>query len=153
MRSKAAIQASKAAFAEARPNYVGPDGRCVRAGNGTVNNAERPAYFVWAPAPATAPPPPTPEWPSAQPPRSGGKKRREQQAAHVVLEPPYARDGEWAPRAAFEKNPVRFGFERDAMATVAQRAEVAIPTPITPSVGRQLPTSEVWRRMAACAGR
>ena len=52
MRSKAAIQASKAAFAEARPNYVGPDGRCVRAGNGTVNNAERPAYFVWAPAPA-----------------------------------------------------------------------------------------------------
>ena len=99
MRSKAAIQASKAAFAEARPNYVGPDGRCVRAGNGTVNNAERPAYFVWAPAPATAPPPPTPEWPSAQPPRSGGKKRREQQAAHVVLEPPYARDGEWAPRA------------------------------------------------------
>ena len=26
MRSKAAIQASKAAFAEARPNYVGPDG-------------------------------------------------------------------------------------------------------------------------------
>ena len=80
MRSKAAIQASKAAFAEARPNYVGPDGRCVRAGNGTVNNAERPAYFVWAPAPATAPPPPTPEWPSAQPPRSGGKKRREQQA-------------------------------------------------------------------------
>ena len=37
MRSKAAIQASKAAFAEARPNYVGPDGRCVRAGNGTVN--------------------------------------------------------------------------------------------------------------------
>lgn len=97
MRSKAAIQASKAAFAEARPNYVGPDGRCVRAGNGTVNNAERPAYFVWAPAPATAPPPPTPEWPSAQPPRSGGKKRREQQAAHVVLEPPYARDGEWAP--------------------------------------------------------
>ena len=84
MRSKAAIQASKAAFAEARPNYVGPDGRCVRAGNGTVNNAERPAYFVWAPAPATAPPPPTPEWPSAQPPRSGGKKRREQQAAHVV---------------------------------------------------------------------
>jgi len=100
MRSKAAIQASKAAFAEARPNYVGPDGRCVRAGNGTVNNAERPAYFVWAPAPTTAPPPPTPEWPSAQPPRSGGKKRREQQAAHVVLEPPYARDGEWAPRAA-----------------------------------------------------
>ena len=82
MRSKAAIQASKAAFAEARPNYVGPDGRCVRAGNGTVNNAERPAYFVWAPAPATAPPPPTPEWPSAQPPRSGGKKRREQQAAY-----------------------------------------------------------------------
>ena len=75
MRSKAAIQASKAAFAEARPNYVGPDGRCVRAGNGTVNNAERPAYFVWAPAPATAPPPPTPEWPSAQPPRSVGKKR------------------------------------------------------------------------------
>ena len=128
MRSKAAIQASKAAFAEARPNYVGPDGRCVRAGNGTVNNAERPAYFVWAPAPATAPPPPTPEWPSAQPPRSVGKKRPPPAAVDLLedhvrglllapppaapappraaLEPPYARGGDWAPRAPPAPPPV-----------------------------------------------
>jgi len=113
MRSKAAIAASKAAFAEARPEYSRLTDDA--AGYERPNNAERPAYFNWAPAPA---PPPTPEWPAPQPPRSVGRRKPPAAAVNLLedhvrglllappppppasayahSEPPYARGGDWA---------------------------------------------------------
>ena len=118
MRSKAAIAASKAAFAEARPAYSRLTDDA--AGYERPNNAERPAYFNWAPAPAAAPPP-TPEWPAPQPPRSAGRRKPPAAAVNLLedhvrglllappppppasayahSEPPYARGGDWAPGA------------------------------------------------------